>query len=227
MSTSSPNLPNEAKVILFGNDLTTLSIAYNLSEDKHFCNNCVVITGDKTDDNTNTLLRSSEQQKINSCSLNHLNVFNPRMAQLIQYSKELFDIKTCGSLYLGRNYTTIDSFRRRISSSKIVFNEKTTDKHVEYLTSDDIKRRFNNFLSTDGIKGGLFVPNDGVIEDIVEQKKKLQTKCEQKGIKFFDNYLLNKININNGYVSNVELFDCKTNTLKRIDCHHLINSSNN
>ncbi|CAG2183259.1 unnamed protein product, partial [Oppiella nova] len=50
----------------------------------------------------------------------------------------------------------------------------------------------------------------------------------KNGIKFMDNLLLNKININNNKVSNVELIDCHTNRIvKRIDCQYFVNSANN
>ena len=229
-SSSAPVLPSDVRVVIFGNDMTALSIAYHLSIDQNIGNNCVVITGNKSD------IRSAESQKsspinsdelINSCPLSHLNVFNPRVAQLIHYSKELFDVNTCGALYLARNQTTIDSFRRRISSAKLVFNSKTTDKPLEFLTPKDISHRYPNFLAMDQIIGGVFVPKDGLIEDMIKQRIRLQELCEKNGIKFFDNYLLNKININNNYISNVELFDCKTNTTKRIECQHFVNGSNN
>ena len=222
-STTVPTIPTETNVLIYGNDLTTLSIAYHLSEELNG-SNCIVITGNKLDSNSRS--DPTISPSINSCSLSHVNVANPRVAQLIQYNKQLFNISTCGALYLASNQRTVDSFRRRISSAKIVFNDPKAES-IELLSKDDINRQFPQFLFTDDIKSALYVPNDGLIEDISGQQNRLKQLSEDNGIKFFDNLLLNKININNNRISNVEVFDCTTNCVTRIECNYFINASNN
>ena len=222
-ATTSSSLPSDTKVLIYGNDLTTLSVAYHLSEELNYGNSCIVIYGHTPPEDQS---RQSSDQLLNSYPLSHLNVFNPRVTQLIDYSRNVFNIAQMGSLYLAKENDTLDSFKRRISSAKLVFNSKSSEKFNELLSREEISRRYP-VLSTDSLKGGIFVSSDGLIEDISAEKQRLEEVCKKNGIKFFDNFLLNKININNNRISNVELFDCKTGSVKRINCHYFINAPNN
>ncbi|CAG2106936.1 unnamed protein product [Medioppia subpectinata] len=213
------SLPTEAKVIIYGNDLTALSIAYQLSQKGNFGPNCLVITGQKSD-----ALSDSDSPQVNSCLLNHMIVANPRVSQLIQFSHQLFDVNTTGAVYVAHNPWTVDSFRRRISSSKLVFAD---DSGVNLLSKEDIERLYGQYLNCDQLLGALHVPNDGIIEDIAGQQRRLRALAVESGVQFVDNYLLSKIKINNNKISNVELIDCHTNRAKRIDCQYFVNSSNN
>ncbi|XP_054164709.1 pyruvate dehydrogenase phosphatase regulatory subunit, mitochondrial-like [Oppia nitens] len=218
-------LPTEAKVVIYGNDLTAASIAYHLSEAQNFGHNCIVITGNKSFDST--IGTAVGQPTVNTCLLSHMNVANPRVSQLIQYSKQLFDVNQCGALYLAHNKLTIDSFGRRISSAKIVSTVADNQQANQLLTKDEIIRRYGHVLNCDDFLGGMYVPNDSIIEDIDGQQRRLCQLAADNGVKFYDNVLLNKININSNRISNVEIIDYKTNRVKRIDCQYFINSANN
>jgi hypothetical protein len=214
------SLPKESKVIIYGNELTTKSIAFHLST--KLSNNCIVIKGNNiTNESKNIAIND-----VNSCPINHLMVANPRLSLLIRYSSNLYDIKTCGAIYLAQNNERVKSFKRFISASKLFISNTNDCNQIQLLSPKELKRRFS-YLNVDHIKCGLFVPIDGIIDDINAQEIKLQELAQNNGIKFFDNFILKKININNNRVSNVELINCETNELKRIECEYFVNSANN
>lgn len=68
----------------------------------------------------------------------------------------------------------------------------------------EIKRRYD-FIDVNKIKCGIYVPFDGVVQNKQAEEDKLEEHARSKGVQFFDEFILNKININNDCMSNIEV----------------------
>ena len=53
---------------------------------------------------------------------------------------------------------------------------------------------------------GIHVPFDGVVMDRKVEEDKLEAYAKSRGVQFFNEFILNKIQINNDRISYVEVF---------------------
>lgn len=129
---SANDLPNEAKVIIYGDELVSKSLAYHLSNS--IGDNVLVIRGNGTQNGKR--IRNFHPD-LNSFYLNHLNVSNPRSSLLIRHSTELFNMTNCGAIYLAQTEERVKSFKRMISISKLFIPKECGS--IELLSPEGIK----------------------------------------------------------------------------------------
>lgn len=195
---SASDVPVEAKVLIYGDELVSKALAYHLS-DTLGGGNVVVVRGHGPRDDQE---KSVSYSTLNSFFMNHLIVSNPRSSLLIRHSADLYNVTNCGAIYLAQTEERVKSFKRMISISKLFIPKESGD--MELLSPEEIKRR-HNFIDTNKIKCGIHVPFDGVVMDRRAEEDKLEEYARSKGVQFFDEFILNKINVNNDRVSNVEV----------------------
>ncbi|KAH7641081.1 hypothetical protein DERF_000816 [Dermatophagoides farinae] len=217
---SASDVPVEAKVLIYGDELVSKALAYHLS-DTLGGGNVVVVRGHGPRDDQE---KSVSYSTLNSFFMNHLIVSNPRSSLLIRHSADLYNVTNCGAIYLAQTEERVKSFKRMISISKLFIPKESGD--MELLSPEEIKRR-HNFIDTNKIKCGIHVPFDGVVMDRRAEEDKLEEYARSKGVQFFDEFILNKINVNNDRVSNVELLHPITHEVARIRCEYFVNSANN
>lgn len=71
----------------------------------------------------------------------------------------------------------------------------------------EIKKKYD-YLDVNKIKCGIYVPFDGVVLDRKGEEDKLEKHARSKGIKFFDEFILKKVHVDNDTVSHVEVIVC-------------------
>lgn len=194
---SASDIPNEAKVLIYGDELVSKALAYHLSD--QLGSNVVVIRGHGPRDDQE---KSVSYSTLNSFFMTHLIVSNPRSSLLIRHSADLYNVTNCGAIYLAQTEERVKSFKRMISISKLFIPKESGD--MELLSPEEIKRR-HDFIDTNKIKCGIHVPFDGVVMDRRAEEEKLEKYARQKGVQFFDEFILNKIHVNNDRVSNIEV----------------------
>lgn len=195
---SASDVPVEAKVLIYGDELVSKALAYHLC-DTLGGGNVVVVRGHGPRDDQE---KSVSYSTLNSFFMNHLIVSNPRSSLLIRHSADLYNVTNCGAIYLAQTEERVKSFKRMISISKLFIPKESGD--MELLSPEEIKRR-HNFIDTNKIKCGIHVPFDGVVMDRRAEEDKLEEYARSKGVQFFDEFILNKINVNNDRVSNIEV----------------------
>lgn len=72
------------------------------------------------------------------------------------------------------------------------------------MLSLEIKRRYD-YIDVENIKCGIHLPFDGVVMDRKAEELKLEQHAQSKGVQFFNEFILNKIHVNNDRVSNIEV----------------------
>lgn len=111
---SAADLPTEAKVVIYGDELVSKALAYHLSDSLGA--NVLVIRGNGIPKSTERFERKSA---LNSFYVTHLVVSNPRSSLLIRHSCDLFNMTNCGAIYLAQTEERVKSFKRMISISKL------------------------------------------------------------------------------------------------------------
>lgn len=109
---SGEDLPGEAKVIIYGDELVSKSLAFHLADT--LGSNVVVISGAGPGKK-----KSDLEGTLNSFVVNHMIVSNPRSSLLIHHSTELFNMTKTGSIYLAQTEERVKSLKRMISISKL------------------------------------------------------------------------------------------------------------
>lgn len=109
---SASNLPSEAKVIIYGNELVSKALAHHLADSLGA--NVIVIRGEGP--RPQKFKRYSAH---NSFYINHLVVQNPRSSLLIRHSCDMYNVTNCGAVYLAQTEERVRSFKRMISISKL------------------------------------------------------------------------------------------------------------
>ena len=130
---SASDLPPEAKVIIYGNELVSKALAFHLS-DTTIGSNVIVIRGEGP---MKSNLQIDPSSALNSFYVNHLVVANPRSSLLIRHSCELYSMNTCGAIYLAQTEERVKSFKRMISISKLFIPKELGS--IEILSPEGIK----------------------------------------------------------------------------------------
>ncbi|KPM11148.1 pyruvate dehydrogenase phosphatase regulatory subunit, mitochondrial-like protein [Sarcoptes scabiei] len=213
------DLPSEIKVVIYGDELVSKALAHLLSDS--LGSDVIVIRGHGPRTEEEKALSIST---LNSFFLNHLIVSNPRSSLLIRYSANLYRTKTCGAIYLAQTEERVKSFKRMLSISKLFIPKECGT--IELLSPEEIKRRYD-YIDVENIKCGIHLPFDGVVMDRKAEELKLEQHAQSKGVQFFNEFILNKIHVNNDRVSNIELLHPITHEIARIKCDYFVNSANN
>ncbi|KAH9399860.1 hypothetical protein TYRP_017428 [Tyrophagus putrescentiae] len=187
------------QVIIYGDELVSKSLAYHLSN-SGLASDVLVIRGNGTQ---NGKRMPSFNPHLNSFYMNHLIVSNPRSSLLIRHSTELFNMTKCGAIYLAQTEERVKSFKRMISISKLFIPKEYGS--IELLSPEEIKKKYDYL--------------DG-------EEDKLEKHARSKGIKFFDEFILKKVHVDNDTVSHVELIHPTTKEVAKIRCEYFVNSAN-
>ena len=133
------DLPTEAKVIIYGDELVSKSLAYHLSNS--LGSNVLVIRGNGTQNGKRI---NSFNPDLNSFYMNHMIVSNPRSSLLVRHSTELFNVTTCGSINLAQTEERVKSFKRMISISKLFIPKESGS--IELLSPGGLSSNFIVFF---------------------------------------------------------------------------------
>ncbi|KAK9701359.1 FAD dependent oxidoreductase central domain [Popillia japonica] len=200
--------PKQTKVVICGGGVMGASVAYHLAK-LGWAGDTVLV----------------EQGRIGGGTTWHssglIGTFKPSLSQIsltkssIELYKELeakglsTGWKQCGSVNLARTTDRMFIFRR-MKAQSIPWNIE-----CELLSPEECKQRCP-ILNIEGVKGGLWIPEDGV-GDPYEICQSLISEAQNTGVKVLENCSVHKINQKNGYVNNVE-----TN-LGNIECDFFVN----
>lgn len=200
------DLPNEAKVLIYGDELVSKALAYHLADS--LGPNVVVINGNGPD-----YRRPSIDSALNSFVVNHMIVSNPRSSLLIKHSTELFNTTKTGAIYLAQTEERVKSLLRMISISKLFIPKESGT--IELISPEEIKRKFD-YLDTTKIKAGIYVPFDGVVQNQQAEEDRLERAAKEKGVQFFKDFILHKVHVNNDIISSVEVSDVFSNLFAKL-----------
>ncbi|XP_022910768.1 pyruvate dehydrogenase phosphatase regulatory subunit, mitochondrial isoform X2 [Onthophagus taurus] len=201
-------VPQHARVVICGGGVMGASVAYHLAK-LGWANDTVLI----------------EQHRIGGGTTWHssglIGVFKPSLAQ-VNLTKSSIDLykeleskklptgwKQCGSVNLARTMDRMFVFKRMKAQSV------SWDIECELLTPDECKERCP-ILNIDGVKGGLWIPSDGV-GDPYDICLSLVKEARSLGINVLENCTVKRINQEKGCVKSVE-----TN-LGKIECEYFVN----
>lgn len=206
-------LPKKSRIVICGSGLAGSSLAYHLSKLDHGHHTVIIERGSITDnrqvkDSSSSGLvgnfkHSAQQVKLAQYSLNLLD----------ELTKQGFDVgwNQCGSLNVARSHDRMTQFRKMKSQSiawgiecKILSPEEC-QSHCPLIESSDLK-------------GGLFVPNDGVI-DKEKLRQVLLSEAVKGGVTLVENCSVEKILQNDHRVNAVQ-----TN-LGTVECVYFVNAA--
>lgn len=125
---SASDIPNDVKVVIYGDELVSKALAYHLSNS--LGGNIIVIRGIGPRNDFEKLMDST----LNCFYMNHLIVSNPRSSLLIRHSANLYNVTTCGAIYLAQTKERVKSFKRMISISKLFIPKECGD--IELLSPE-------------------------------------------------------------------------------------------
>ena len=214
------DVPSEARVIIYGDELVSKSLA-SLFADSELQNDVLVVRGNGL---RNGRTIQSFNPDLNSFYLNHLIVSNPRSSLLIRASTEMFNMNRTGAIYLAQTDERVKSFKRMISISKLFIPKELGEMRL--LSPEEIRQMYP-FIEIGRVKCGIYVPFDGVVHDRKQEEDKLESYARSKGVKFLEEFVVNRINISDSRVSHVELIHPLTHETAKIRCEYFVNSANN
>lgn len=193
LSTVTPTLPSQARVIIVGAGVVANSVAYHLSENGW--KDVVVL----------------EQNKIGSGTSHFgsgtLGLFKPiAHRDIIWYSIKLYQklqnmgyeigMRQCGSINLAQTKDRLIALRRRIAYNT------PTGLDCELLSAAEIKK-YHSYLNIDDIAGAVYIPEDAVADpqaicDVLAQL------AQKQGVKYFEDVKVEKVLTKNNRVAGVE-----------------------
>lgn len=204
-------LPKKSRVVICGSGLAGSSLAYHLALEGH---HAVILERGRIDDNrqfkdsgssglVGNFKNSAKQVKLGQHSLN----------LITDLTNKGFDVgwNQCGSLNVARTHDRMIQYRKMKSQSVAWKIE------CQMLTPEECKE-ICPLIETNDLKGGLFVPKDGVV-DKEKLRQVLLKEAVKRGVTLVENCQVEKILQSDHRVSAVQ-----TN-LGTIECVYFVNAA--
>lgn len=209
----SESLPRKSRIVICGSGLAGSSLAYHLSKLDHGHHTILLERGSITD--------NKQVKDSSSSGLVGNFKYSAQQVRLAQYSlnllddltKEGFDIawNRCGSLNVARSHDRMTQYRKMKSQSLAWGIE------CNLLTPEECQSHCPLIESSD-LKGGLFIPNDGVV-DKEKLRQVLLSEAVKGGVTLVENCEVEKILQNDHRVNAVQ-----TN-LGTVECVYFVNAA--
>lgn len=206
-------LPKKSRIVICGSGLAGSSLAYHLAIEGNG-HHAVILERGTINDNrqvkdsgssglVGNFKNSAQQVKLGQHSLNLLN----------NLTKQGFDIgwNQCGSLNVARTHDRMIQYRKMKSQSAYL------NIDCKLLTPDECKEICPLIESAD-LKGGLFVPADGVV-DKEKLRQVLLKEAIKGGVTLVENCQVEKIFQIDHRVSSVQC------NLGQIECVYFVNAA--
>lgn len=204
------SLPNKSRIVICGSGLAGSSLAYHLALDGHGPNAVILERGSINDNRqmkdsglVGNFKNSALQVKLGQHSLKLLN----------ELTQQGFDIgwNQCGSLNVARTHDRMIQYRKMKSLSPALGID------CRLLSGDECKE-ICPLIESNDLKGGLFVPDDGVV-DKEKLRQVLLKEAVKRGVTLVENCQVEKIFHTDHRVSAVQ-----TN-LGTIECVYFVNAA--
>lgn len=208
------NLPSQSRFVICGSGLAGSSLAYHLSLLDHGHNTIVLERGTTTESSqvkdsgssglVGNFKHSAQQTALANYSINLLDTL----------AKEGHDIgwKQCGSLKLARTHDRMTEYRRMKSVSA-----SWGGIECNLLSAEECKEMCP-LITSDDIRGGLFVKRDGVL-DKEKLRQVLLSEAVKRGVKVIENCQVLKVHQSEHKVEAIE-----TNR-GTVNCVYFINAA--
>ena len=207
------SLPKKARIVICGSGLAGSSTAYHLALANHGHHTVLLERG--------TIGESSQVKDSGSSGLVGNFKQSASNTSLAQYSLTLLDDLTkrgfdigwnqCGSLNVARTHDRMTQYRKMNSMSQ------AWGIDCKLLSPEECKE-ICPLIDTSDLKGGLFIPQDGVV-DKEKLRQVLLDEAIKAGVTLVENCQVEKVVASDHHVSAVE-----TN-LGKIECIYFVNAA--
>lgn len=206
-------LPKKSRIVICGSGLAGSSLAYHLSLLNHGHHTVLLERG--------TISENKQVKDSGSSGLVGNFKHSAQQVALAQYSLDLLDNLTkqgfdigwnqCGSLNVARSHDRMTQYRKMKSQSSAWGIE------CKLLSAEECQSLCPLIESSD-LKGGLFIPKDGVV-DKEKLRQVLLSEAVKGGVTLVENCQVEKVLQTDHRVNAVE-----TN-LGRVDCVYFVNAA--
>lgn len=206
-------LPKKSRIVICGSGLAGSSLAYHLALLDHGHNTVMLERGEISENRqvkdsgssglVGNFKHSAQQVALAQYSLNLLD----------ELTKQGFDIgwNQCGSLNVARSHDRMTQYRK-MKSQSLAWGIECN------LMSRDECQSMCPLIETEDIKGGLFIPKDGVV-DKEKLRQVLLSEAVKRGVTLVENCQVEKILATDHRVSAVQ-----TN-LGTVECVYFVNAA--